>query len=110
MLNSQFANCFTKEDCSSMLQMGPDLSKTAPPLIIQEEAVKKFPDSQNPHKASGLDQITPRFLKEIAASITPALTLIFQTSYDQCQVPVAPRTPLSSLLHLGEGALGSSIV
>ena len=71
-------------------------------IDIQEEAVKKFPDSLNPHKASGLDQITPRFLKEMAPSITPALTLIFQASYDQCQVPVAPRQP-SLLLHLREG-------
>ena len=43
--------------------------------------------SMNRHKASGPDQITPRFLKEMAPSITRALTLIFQASYDQGQVP-----------------------
>ena len=66
-----------------MPQMGPSLSNTAPPLIIQDKGVKKLLDSQNPHKASGQDQITPGFLKEMA----PALTLIFQTSYAQGQVP-----------------------
>ena len=49
--------------------------------------MKKLLDSQNPHKASGSDQLTPRFLKEMAPSITPALTLIFQASFDQGQVP-----------------------
>ena len=87
MLNSQFAEAFTKEDCNFMPQIGPSLSNTAPPLIIQEKGVKKLLDSQDPHKASGPDQITPRFLKEMAPSITPALTLIFQASFDQGQVP-----------------------
>ena len=31
MLNSQFAEAFTKEDCNFMPQMGPSLSNTAPP-------------------------------------------------------------------------------
>ena len=31
--------------------------------------MKKLLDSQNPHKASGPDQVTPRFLKEMAPSI-----------------------------------------
>ena len=84
MLNSQFAEAFTKEDSNFMPQMGPSLSNTAPPLIIQEKGVKKLLDS---HKASGPDQITPRFLKEMAPSITPAQTLIFQASFDQGQVP-----------------------
>ena len=87
MLNSQFADAFIKEDCNFIPQMGPSLSNTAPPLIIQEKGVKKLLDSQNPHKASGPDQITPRFLKEMAPSITPVLTLIFQASFDQGQVP-----------------------
>ena len=87
MLNSQFAEAFTKEDCNFMPQLGPSLSNTAPPLIIQDKGVKKLLDSQNHHKASGPDQITPGFLKEMAPSITPALTLIFQALYDQGQVP-----------------------
>ena len=36
MLNSQFAEAFTKEDCIFIPQMGPSLSNTAPPLIIQK--------------------------------------------------------------------------
>ena len=66
--------------------MGPSLSKTAPSKH-QEKVVKKLLDSQIPDKASGPDQITPRFVKEMAPTITPALTFIFQASYNQGQVP-----------------------
>ena len=83
ILNDKFVGSFAKEDCTSLLQMGPGLTKTAPPLVIQEKGVKKLLDGLNPHKASGPDQISPRFLKEMAPSIAPALTLIFQASYDQ---------------------------
>ena len=36
ILNQQFASPFTGESCTSILQMGPGLSKTAPPVVIQE--------------------------------------------------------------------------
>lgn len=41
-----------------------------------------------PHKASGPDDISARFLKEMASAIVPALTSIFQVSYDQSTVPI----------------------
>ena len=83
MQNSQFAEAFTKEDCNFM----PHIQQYCSPFNHQEKGVIKLLDSQNPHKASGPDQITPRFLKEMAPSITPALTLTFQASFDQGQVP-----------------------
>ena len=60
---------------------------SAPPLNIQVNGVKKLLLSQKPHKASGPNQISPRFLKERASPIAPALTLIYQASYEQGQVP-----------------------
>ena len=49
--------------------------------------MKKLLLSQKPHKVSGPDQISPRFLKEMASPIAPALTFIYQASYEQGQVP-----------------------
>ena len=40
-----------------------------------------------PHKATGPDEISSRFLKEMASPITPALTLIYQASLEQGQIP-----------------------
>ena len=50
ILNSQFANASTRVDCTSLPQMGPNLSKSVPlhPLIVQEKGVKKLLDNQNP--------------------------------------------------------------
>ena len=62
-------------------------TNTAPPLSIQVNGVKKLLLSHDPDKASGPDQISPRFLTEMASSIAPALTLIYQASYEQDQIP-----------------------
>ena len=87
MLNQQFVGALTKEDCTSFPQMGPELPKTAPLIGIKEKVVKKLLEGLNTHTASRPDEISPRFLKEMAPSIAPALALIFQTSRDLGQVP-----------------------
>ena len=87
ILNDQFLSAFTKEDCSKMPSMGNSLPTEAPPLTLQVNGVQKLLEGLNPHKASGPDEISARFLKEMAPSISPALTLIFQASYDQGKVP-----------------------
>ena len=60
---------------------------SAPHLNIQVNGVKKLLFSQKPQKASGPDHISPRFLKEMASPIAPALTLIYQASYEKGQIP-----------------------
>ncbi|MES9883149.1 MAG: hypothetical protein ABW185_19970 [Sedimenticola sp.] len=87
ILNQQFTSVFTREYCSHIPSMGPCPTKSAPPLLIQEKGVRKLLDGLNPHKASGTDQISTRFLKEMSPSISPALTLVFQASHDQGQDP-----------------------
>ena len=83
ILNQQFVSSFTRGDCISFPQMGPGLQKTTPPITIQENGVKKLLEGLNPHKAGEPDHISPRLLKEMAPSIAPSLTFIFQASYDQ---------------------------
>ena len=56
-------------------------------LASRQLADIKILEGLNPHKASGPEEISSRFLKEMAPSISPALTLIFQASYDQGTVP-----------------------
>ena len=67
--------------------MGTSTANNAPPLNNQVNGVKKLLLRQNQHKARGPDRISPRFLKEIASSIAPALTLMFQAFYEQGQIP-----------------------
>ena len=56
-------------------------------FTITCEGVKKLLSNLDPHKAIGPDSIPSRFLKEYADEITPALTLIFQASLQQGEVP-----------------------
>jgi len=42
---------------------------------------------QNPHKASGPDVISARFIKETSIHIAPALALIFNASLTQGKLP-----------------------
>ena len=87
ILNEQFVSAFTKEDCTLIPIMGNSTVNSMPPLNIQVNRVKKLLLSQKPHKAGGPDQVSPRFLKEMASPIAPSLTLIYQASYKQGQVP-----------------------
>ena len=78
ILSNQFASAFTREDF-----MRKSIETEAPPLVIKDNGVKKICEGLNPHKARGPDEISSSFLKEMANSISPALTLILQASYDQ---------------------------
>jgi hypothetical protein len=39
------------------------------------------------HKAAGSDEISPCVLKELATTIAPPLTIIYQRSYDTGEIP-----------------------
>jgi hypothetical protein len=55
--------------------------------IIGKEGVLKLLLNLNPHKATGPDQLSTRFLRKMTKSISPSLTLIFQTSLERGTVP-----------------------
>ena len=61
----------------------PDLEQ----IQIQPNGIKSLLSTLNPHKATGPDNISGRFLKELHQELTPALTLIVQASLHQGQVP-----------------------
>ena len=41
----------------------------------------------NPNKAQGYDELSPQLLKLVAEELAPALTIIFQQSYDLSSTP-----------------------
>jgi hypothetical protein len=59
----------------------------APQITITQNGVYKLLHGLNQHKATDPDEISTKFLKEMAAPVTPALTLIFQASLNQGQTP-----------------------
>ena len=56
-------------------------------IKVDQAGVLKLMQGLNPHKAEGPDHIPTRFLKEFAAELSPPMTLIFQASLQQGEVP-----------------------
>ena len=54
---------------------------------VDQAGVLNLMQGLNPHKAEGPDHIPTIFLKEFAAKLSPAMTLIFQASLQQGEVP-----------------------
>ena len=86
VLNSQFSSVFTEDD-SPIPNLGTSSTPDAPNIQVGRNGVMKLLRGLKPHKATGPDEISSRFLKEMASPITPALTLIYQASLEQGQIP-----------------------
>ena len=90
ILNNQFASVFSVEDQTKSI---PTLGDSPHPesdmgnIIIHEAGVRKLLHNLKVHKAAGPDKIPAKFLKETATELSPALTLLFQASISQSQIP-----------------------
>ena len=71
ILNDQFSSEYTTEDVSSIPDLGSGIALSVPPIRIYEERVRKILRGLKQHKDTSADQISARFLKEMASSIAP---------------------------------------
>ncbi|KAI8477892.1 hypothetical protein Bbelb_443780, partial [Branchiostoma belcheri] len=55
-------------------------------VTISEPGVRKLLQNLNPRKAPGPDGLSPRLLRELAVELSPALTLLFQSSIETATV------------------------
>ena len=86
LLNEQFSSVFTKDNTSNITNLDTSKTPDAPNIIIGKECVLILRFNLNPYKATGPNQLSTRFLREMA-TVTPSLTLIFQTSLEMGTVP-----------------------
>ena len=86
LVNNQFSSAFAA-DHSHLPSMCGEPFSTMHSFTITGEGVKKLLSNLDAHKATGPDSIPSRFLKEYADKISLALTLIFQASLRQSEVP-----------------------
>ena len=87
LLNSQFSSVFSTDNTSNIPNLGTSQYNEAPQITVTQNGVYKLLHGLSQHKATGPDEISTKFLKEMAAPVTPALTLIFQASLNQGQTP-----------------------
>ena len=97
-LNEFFQSVFTRED-DHIPQKGPSPFPTIEKLQIHISGVEKQLLNLNPSKASGPDETPPRLLKIIAHEIAPALTFLFQQSYNIGVVPSQWKQALVTSIH-----------
>ena len=87
VLNQPFASFFTDDGDRKLPDKGNSTYPSLPNIQVRVDGVVKLLRNLNPHKAGGLDNIRPKFLREVAKELAPALTLLFQASLDHGQIP-----------------------
>ncbi|KAK3105404.1 hypothetical protein FSP39_024449 [Pinctada imbricata] len=87
ILNQQFSSVFNTESTDNIPDLGPSPFTSVNNITVTEPGVLKLLKNFNPHKASGPDNISSRFLRTMATTLSPILTIIFQASLDQGKVP-----------------------
>ena len=88
ILSKYFASVQTKEPKGKIPELPKrQITTEMEPLIITEEKVLELLINLNATKSYGIDEFSPRFLKEIAAQIVKPVTKIFQLSLLEAQIP-----------------------
>lgn len=87
ILNEQFQSLYTREDLSALSDLRPSPYPTMNNITIHERGVLKLLKGLHPFKATGPDDIPAFILKLSAESLAPYLTMMYQLSLNQGQIP-----------------------
>ena len=85
-LNHQFSSVFSPIS-DSVPNLGTPIAPEIPDITFNVDGVKAMITKLQPNKAGGPDNISAKFLKETGETLAPALTLLFQASYNQSTIP-----------------------
>ena len=88
ILGDYFSSVFTIEPEGDIPSLNIDqLAEAIPELTITEENVLKLLNTLKIDKSPGPDELHPRLLKELAASISKPIYLIFKQSLEKGTLP-----------------------
>ncbi|XP_038045149.1 uncharacterized protein LOC119719722 [Patiria miniata] len=82
-LNRQFTSVFSTDNGAPLPDLGTSNHPEMENITVSENGVIKLLKNLKPFTASGPDGIPTMLLKQTAAEIAPAATLLFQASIDQ---------------------------
>ena len=85
-LNRQFSSVFSPIS-DSVPDLGPAKASSIPDIVFEVNGIKALLKNTKTNKSSGPDNISAKFLKETGDELAPALTLLFQASMHQSQIP-----------------------
>ena len=84
-------------------------NKVMPGISVSVPGVFKLLNELNPHKAAGPDKLKPLVLKQLAETLAPIITVLFQRSLDTGTIPDVWKTAhVTPLFKKGEKSLPSN--
>ena len=86
-LSQQFSSVFTRDDGSAIPDKGHSQYSSIDDLTVSPEGVLKQLRELKINKSNGPDEIPAIILHDYAEELTPALTHIFQQSYNSGELP-----------------------
>ena len=86
-LNNHFLSVFSKPRRKITLLDGVSPFESIPSLSIDACGVLSQHGRLNPNKAHGPDELSTQLLKLVAEELAPALTIMFQQSYELSSTP-----------------------
>ena len=107
ILNNQYKSQFTSEDLSTVPDASSDPPRKYPSissLTFGVDGVKKMLHGINPRKAQGPDELPAMVLHKLADELAPALTKIFEVSYNTGDVPKEWRMANISPIYKGKNS------
>ena len=106
VLDNLFSSVFTRENTDSIPHTVPGEKSDRvfiSDIIITEKAVKDKLNKLNTAKTPGIDKIHPRVLKELSESLIKPLTILFNKSICEGQLPLDWKTAnISAIFKKGE--------
>ena len=108
VLNKQYASVFTEDDGSAVPTKESRLEpeKELSDVRFTEEKVKKKLDNLRTDAAGGPDGIPPRILKEFSAELSKPLSILYERSMDEGEIPQEWRESEVVPLHKGGSKFG----
>ena len=88
-LSEQYYETFTKEDTTNLPDIAMKPLETDPltNINISRERILKVIQNLKTNKSPGIDKIHPRVLKEVAEVISHPITLIYEKSLEESELP-----------------------
>ena len=84
-------------------------NQVMPGITVSVSGVRKLLKDLNPHKAAGPDKLKPLVLKQLAETLAPLITILFQRSLETGKVPeVWNRAFVTPLFKKGDKSLPSN--
>ena len=99
LMAKYFPSVFTTENTDNIPTLSNDPLPDMPPIQVYPQGIQHLLNNLDATNSGGPDKLPARFLKEVAAEVAPALSIIYQASLDQGVLPAIWKTDNRSHIH-----------